>query len=100
MQLVEGAHELSLENVTFPANRTGSMILKACSTCDALTRRVDLETTYSTSAGPMPLAEFLIVIDELDDAPGISAGTPVTVFYSLSSGRVTRVIVHDNRDPT
>ena len=91
LELTEGAWELTLGQVTFPTNTFGVLSFRDCASCTPKTLSVEAETTYATAQGQLPLREFLQRIDDLS-----SPATPVTVFYSLSSGRVTRVRVHDD----
>ena len=96
LEIVEGARELELGNVSFPDSTAGTLIFKNCPTCEATALRVSSTTTYSTAQGQQDLPAFLERVAEIDRASADSDKTPLTVFYSLATGRVTRISVHDD----
>jgi hypothetical protein len=95
--LLEGAWELTLNNVTFPGVAAGSLILSHCDNCQPEAARVTPDTTYSTSRGQVPLSEFRQRVTEVRAATVLEGIVPVTVYYSLESGDVTRVALHDEK---
>lgn len=96
LEIVEGAHELRFGNVSFPGSITGTVIFKDCASCDSTALRVTAATTYRTARGPAELPAFLERVAELEDAAPDTDSTPVTIFYSMATGRVTRISIHDN----
>jgi hypothetical protein len=95
LQIIEGAYELTLGNVYFPSSTVGSVIFRSCAQCESRTLRVDTGTRYLTARGTQPLPDFLDQVAELKTLEIVNDHTPVTVFYSMDSGRVTRISVHD-----
>jgi len=93
--LLEGAWELTLDRITFPGIAAGSLIFSRCDGCQPESVRVTPDTTYRTSQGPMPLREFQQRVTEARAATVLEGSVPVTVYYSLESGAVTRVALHD-----
>jgi hypothetical protein len=95
LEIVEGAYETVLADVTFPGSIAGTLILKMCDTCDAKALAVDSGTVYVGPDGQRkPLAEFLDDVARLRAAPGGEQSSAVGVFYSLETDRVTRVRLH------
>jgi hypothetical protein len=93
LEMIEGAYEAVLADVTFPARPVGNLIVRPCTGCDPVVLSVDASTVYETSAGPVTLPELMDLVDGLRrSAPG--AGTAVTVFFALDSNKVTRSVVH------
>lgn len=99
LTLIEGAYELHLKDMIFPGGSTGSLIIRRCDTCDTESLRITLTTTYSTSKGRVPLTEFQQQVKDVRAETGFDTVIPVTVFYSLDSGDVTRVALHDGATP-
>jgi hypothetical protein len=94
--LLEGAWELTLDKVTFPGIAAGSLIFSRCDSCRPEAARVTADTTYSTSQGRVILREFEQRVTEARAATALEGIVPVTVYYSLESGEVTRVALHDD----
>lgn len=96
---LEGAHELTLGNVTFPRSAFGTLIFRRCASCDTVALRVTGATGYSSAEGAEPLVDFLQQIAEIRIGNNDSDEIPVTVFYSLDTGFVTRVALHNDEQP-
>lgn len=96
LELIEGAHEAVLGNVTFPSSTAGLLIVRGCPTCEGTTHPVDADTQYFGTTGRMTLAEFQAHVAELRQAPGANQSTAVGIFYSLDNLHVTRVSLHLN----
>jgi hypothetical protein len=96
LEIVEGAHELSLGLVSLPDNTSGTLIFKTCAACEVKSLRVTTSTTYRVATGPLALPELRERVDALKNSSIASDEIPVTVFYSMATGDVTRVSVHDN----
>jgi hypothetical protein len=94
LQLVEGAYELLLADVSFPSSIAGNVTFKTCSSCDTQVRPVDSGTEFVGPAGPVSLDEFRAAVAELRSAPNGNQTTAVGVFYNLETNRVTRVSLH------
>jgi hypothetical protein len=93
LEVLEGAAELELSDITFPASTAGSVIFTECDTCGARTLQVDTSTVFVGSAGPVPLAEFLAEVAQLR-ATAEGQDTFVGLFFSLTTNRVTRIALH------
>ena len=96
LEIIEGAYELTLADISFPSSSFGTLTFRDCANCAPTSLSVEAETTYATAQGQLPLPAFLSRVAELGNL-GAAGATPVTVFYSLASGKVTRVEVH-NKD--
>jgi hypothetical protein len=94
--LLEGAWELTLDKVTFPGIAAGSLIFSRCDSCQPEAARVTPDTTYSTARGQVTLDEFQQRVTEARVATALEGVVPVTVYFSLESGDVTRVALHNN----
>lgn len=94
LQLVEGAHELFLADVSFPSSIAGNVTFKTCSSCDTQVLPVDSGTAFVGPAGAVSLDEFRATVAELRSMPNGSQTTAVGVFYNLETNRVTRVSLH------
>jgi len=93
LELRERAHELSLGNVALPNSTAGTLIFKACETCDSQAVRVNSSTAYIAPEGAMALPDFIEYVNAVRQQPG-GDETYVTVFRSTSDDRVTRVKLH------
>lgn len=94
LELLEGAYEALLSDVRFPSGSGGTLTVKLCASCESRALRADAATSYFTANGrPLSLAEFLADVDRIR-AAGDESSTPVGIFYSLETGRVTRVHLH------
>jgi hypothetical protein len=96
LELIEGAYELRLGNVTFPRSIADSLIFRSCDDCAPMVLRIDTDTQFSTSEGILPLPDFLDRAAELAGAPATGSRTPLTVYYDLATLRATRVRIHDD----
>lgn len=93
LDVVEGAAELSLSDMTFPNTAGGMVIYTECDACEPVRMQVDSQTVYIGLAGAVPLADFLADVSELRTTePGQQ--TFVSLFYDLNSNRVTRIRLH------
>src|SRR5687768_5765359 len=87
VDLDEGAYELTLASVDFPSSAGGFVRIKSCAECEAEDLRVTSATRYFTNAGELTFAEFLLAIDEAEEA----GGAYVLVLYDLESRQATRI---------
>lgn len=90
LELVEGAAELELSDVTFPDDPFGSVIFTSCETCEPRVMPVDANTIYIGASGPVSLDGFL---DEVAGLRATAEGQDafVGLFYNLSNNRVSRI---------
>ena len=94
LEVLEGAYEAVLDDVRFPTGAAGTLTVRMCPTCEARVLQTDATTTYfAVNGGQLPLAEFLAAVERIR-AAGDERSSPVGIFYSLETGRVTRVILH------
>jgi hypothetical protein len=93
LTLLEHAYEVSLSHLTLPNSEVGTLIFRACESCDAVAIRVDTDTRYLTDEGPMALSDFRAYVAGLG-TPETQGNTIVGVFRAVDDGRVTRVVVH------
>ena len=95
LEIVEGAYEAVLGDVSFPGSTAGTLIVRMCSTCDPVALRVDSATVY---VGPdkkqKTFADFIEAVAQLRSATGGERTTAVGVFYNVETNRVTRVSLH------
>lgn len=94
LQLVEGAYELLLADVTLPSSSAGNVVFKMCANCDTQILAVDSGTSYVAQTGPISLDDFRATVAEIRQAPDGNQTTAVGVFYNLETNRVTRVSLH------
>lgn len=93
LELVEGAYEAVLSEVTFPRSAVGTLIVRMCDSCDPYSLRVEPSTVYVGTSGPTSRMEFLAEVEEIRNEGGAET-TFVGVFYTLGTDRVTRVSLH------
>jgi hypothetical protein len=94
---LEGSVELGLPDLTLPVDETGTVQYRACATCSLMTHTVSGETVYRLNGQPLPLADFLIAIEDIRSTPSVENRAMAAVFYDLNTKRATRVIVHLSR---
>ena len=97
LEIVEGAYEAVLGDVTFPESTDGTLVVKMCVTCVSTRLEVDAGTVYVGADGRRkPLVDFLVDAELLRDAVGGERTTGVGVFYDIETRRVTRVRLYPN----
>ena len=96
LKMLEGGYEAALAEVTLPGSIAGTLIFRpSCTSCAPQVHSVDSGTTYHIGVvGPaLPLAEFLVRVDELRDLTGNDQGIAVGIAYSLETNRITWIRV-------
>jgi hypothetical protein len=91
-ELIEGAYELSLTNVIMPNSQGGVVVFKTCPACESTGRAVDSRTSYLLDDRELPLADFLLAVEEIRASPGAKAAF-VGVYYDLKTNAITRIRV-------
>ena len=96
LEILEGAYEAVLSEVTLPGSAAGTLIFRPCPSCDPRVHTVTGSTTYhiGPSGRPLPLAEFLAQVEELRQGPGGAQSIGIGIFYSLETDRITRIGVY------
>jgi hypothetical protein len=90
--MVEGAYEVMLGNVSLPRSTAGTAAFRTCDGCDTIGLRVDARTQFQITGQSLPLADFLVAVDEIHDREGGTA-TFVAIYYDLDTTTVTRINV-------
>jgi hypothetical protein len=88
---LENAYETTLELASLPAGPAGGLTVRECRSCKPVTLRVTSATRYvvgQANAAPVSRAAFR----EASAAPE-AASRLLTVFYSLDTGLVTRIVL-------
>jgi hypothetical protein len=87
---VENAYESDTQHVSLPSGPGGTVVIRECSTCKPVRLRVNRETRYFVGAANAP-----VTLDALRAAVAAKgkAERLLTVFYSLESGLVTRIVL-------
>jgi hypothetical protein len=83
---------LSLTNVIMPNSQGGVVVFKSCPGCESTGRAVDSRTRYLLGDSEVPLADFLVAVEELRASPG-AQGVFVGVHYDLKTNAITRIRV-------
>ena len=96
LEMVEGAYEVKLGNVTLPRSSAGNTLLRTCDSCDTVGLRVDGQTVFQVSGQPLLLADFLKAVDDIHDRAGGNESL-VAVYYDLDTRVVTRINVVPSR---
>jgi hypothetical protein len=97
LEIVEGAYEAALADVTLPGSIAGTLIVRICGTCEAKAHQVDSATVYiGPDRKPKPFAEFLAAVAQLRATPGGEQSTSFAIFYNIETNRVTKVSVHSD----
>jgi hypothetical protein len=93
LDIVEGAAELSLSDITFPNNPAGIVSFSECEACESKQIPLDPEATFVGISGPVSLDAFLADVAELRTTEA-GRDTFVSLFYNLTTNRVTRIRLH------
>ena len=93
LELIEGAYEAMLTDVTFPLTTTGTVSVRMCATCDSEVLPVNPNTAYVGVQGPVALEQFQAEVAALRSGP-TSQTSMVGVFYNLQTNQVTRISLH------
>ncbi len=90
---VENAYETDTGHATLPANARGQVVIRECAGCKPVVLRANRETRYFLGSSGVP-----VTLSELRAAAAVegSAEHLLTVFYSLDTGFVTRVVLSAN----
>lgn len=88
---VENAYESDASHVSLPGNASGQVVIRECDSCKPVVLRVDKLTRYFVGSPSSPP----VSLDALREAAAAdSAGSRLlTVFYSLESNVVTRIVL-------
>jgi len=92
--LLEGAHELQLDQVSFPASNSGTLVFRPCQNCGSESLKLTPATVFLAAGSKLAFEEFQRRVLEVKTLTASTAVVPVTVFYDLVSGDVTRVALH------
>jgi hypothetical protein len=93
LEMIEGAYELSLREVSLPRSAVDAASFRPCEGCSTVSLSVDSATRYSIDGRELVLADFLQAIERIRQGPDGNAKTFVGLFYDLKTDRVTRVLV-------
>ena len=86
--------ELTLGSVRLPTGEAGTLTFQQCAECSYNTHRTTETTEFQINGRALPLADFLLAVEEIRARPGTpETDTIVTVFLDLATERVTRVTV-------
>ncbi|GMW07198.1 MAG: hypothetical protein QY320_11095 [Gammaproteobacteria bacterium] len=87
---LEDAYEAAAGDVRLPSNPRGQLVIRECSSCKPIVLRVDAGTRYllAPSREPVAVEQLRTAIEAADDDDRL-----LTVFYSLKTGFVTRVVL-------
>lgn len=90
---IENAYEGDIRSVTLPDNASGQVVVRECPTCKPVVLRVSNSTRYYVglpSSAPVSL-------QRLRKAAAAAGGERLlTVFYSLETNVVTRIVLGAN----
>jgi hypothetical protein len=90
---VENAYESSADHVSLPSVASGQVVVSECSGCKPVVLHANAATLYLIGAKNPP-----VTLEEMRKAlraPGADK-RPLTVFYRLDNGNVTRVVLRAN----
>jgi len=93
LELVEGAAELSLSDISFPNSTAGTVSFAECEACESKQMQINSETEFLGISGPVSFADFLDNVAELRMTVE-GQDTFVSLFFDLSTNRVTRIRLH------
>lgn len=82
---VEGAYEVSMEEVSFPSTETGTLRVTTCSGCDTVSLRI-------TGASQVFIGKAQVTMGEFRDF-ATNSEAPLYVFYKLGTDDVTRIVL-------
>ncbi len=88
---VEDAYESDAAHVTLPANASGQVAIRECAACKPVVLKVNNQTRYILGAASSPPVS-LEALREAAAADGAESRL-LTIFYSLDSGFVTRIVL-------
>jgi hypothetical protein len=90
---VENSVELALGEVTLPRDPTGTVQYRPCATCSTVTHAVSQGTTYRLNGRALPLAEFLVEVEDIRRRPSVEARAVAFVYFDLNTKDVNRVTI-------
>jgi hypothetical protein len=93
LEQLEKPVELTVSQITLPTGETGTLSFKECDECRTSSHRVTSATKYLLNGREVPLADFLIVIEEIRSNRRVAETTNAAVFLDIATERVTRVSV-------
>jgi hypothetical protein len=68
------------------------VVFKTCPACESTGRAVDSRTSYLLGDRELPLADFLLAIEEMRASPTAKSAF-VGVYYDLKTNAITRIVV-------
>jgi len=90
---IENAYEVDTRSVSLPANASGQVVIRECQSCKPVVLRVNNGTRYYVG---LPSSEP-VSLQRLRKAAEEAGGERlVTVFYSLETNVVTRIVLGAN----
>jgi hypothetical protein len=87
----ERSYELSLSQLTLPANPSGGLTVKTCDTCAYSTHVLNANTQYFVNKQVVAFADFSRIAGDLRGNRTLLGRTVVGVFIDVDTGRVNRV---------
>jgi hypothetical protein len=75
-----------------PSNPGDVVVFKTCAACESSGHAVDSRTRYLIGENELPLADFLVAVEEMRASPGAQAAF-VGVYYDLKTNAITRIMV-------
>lgn len=93
LEVIEGAIEAVLGDVTMPGGSAGTLIIDgSCDDCEPQSLRATTDVRYYIHDTQLPRSEFMNEVDRLN-ATQQGQQTPVGIFYDRESERVTRIML-------
>jgi hypothetical protein len=92
LEVVESAGEFTLNHIDLPADGTGSLALKPCTSCETTFHRVTPATRYVVNGSELAFVDFAIVVEDIR-AANAEQRALVGLFVDRASQNVTRVLL-------
>jgi hypothetical protein len=78
-----------------PSSAAGNAVFRPCEDCETVALRVTSATRYFVGGQTLPLPDFLLAVEPLQDRD--DAATLTVVYYDLETRQVTRIAVFPPR---
>ena len=93
LDLVEGAYELTLGEVSMPRSPVGTAAFRTCTSCKTIALTVTTRTRYEINGRTYYLPDFLELVTKIRQRDGGNGTTTVGVYYGIDSKQITRIAV-------
>ena len=93
VEQLEDAYELSIADLNLPDRANGSVSFQPCAGCAIVSLRLQAGSVFRVDGVELDFADFLSAVTRIQDSDGSENRAIVGVFFSASTGVLTRIEV-------